>query len=359
MGREPMSMLLAGDIGGTKTILRLVHADHVEAGELPTLTSLYEQTYASREFPDLVPMVRLFMTSAQAALGEVDAPLAACFGIAGPVLHNASRLTNLGWKLEAEALERQLKIPQVSLINDFAAVGYGVLCLTADDICVLRGGERDPHGAIAIIGAGTGLGQGYVVPYQGGYRVFATEGGHSDFAPQTELEYQLWRFLKDLHGLERISTERVVSGTGIHSIYSFMRSRGICEESPEMTQAYQTWQQESGKDEKTVDLAALISQHAINETDYLCLETMNLFVRAYGAEAGNLALKLLPYGGVYLAGGIAGKNLPLMQRGDFLEAFNRKGRVSAAIANIPVYVITNPRVGLIGSALCAAQLLKT
>ncbi|MDX2242491.1 MAG: glucokinase [Leptolyngbyaceae cyanobacterium bins.302] len=352
-----MTILLAGDIGGTKTILRLVRANLLEAGKLPVLTSLFETTYASREFPDLVPMVRSFMEVAQTQLGETFSPQGACFGIAGPVLNNTSKLTNLGWLLEADALEKQLKIPQVTLINDFAAVGYGVLCLTDEDVFVLREGARDPQGVAAIIGAGTGLGQGYVVPYPGGYRVFATEGGHTDFAPRTELEYQLWRFLKEHHQIDRVSTERVVSGTGIHAVYSFMRSRGICEESPEVEEAYRLWQQEAGKEEKTVDLAAIISRHAIAETDYLCTETMNLFIRAYGAEAGNLALKLLPYGGVYIAGGVAGKNLPLMQQGDFIDAFNHKGRVSPAIAQIPIYVVQNPKVGLIGAALCAAQLL--
>lgn len=354
-----MTILLAGDIGGTKTILRLVRAKRVAVGKLPTLTSLYEQTYASRDFPDLVPMVRSFMGSAKAQLAEELLPVGACFGIAGPVLNNTSKLTNLGWMLEADALERQLKISQVTLINDFAAVGYGVLCLTDDDICVLRDGDRDPHGTIAIIGAGTGLGQGYVVPHREGYRVFATEGGHSDFAIHTELEYQLWRFLKEYYNIDRISTERVVSGTGIHAIYAFMRSRGICDESPDMAEIYATWQQEAGREEKTVDLAAEISRRAIDESDYLCIETMNLFIRAYGAEAGNLALKLLPYGGVYIAGGVAGKNLSLMQRGDFVQAFNNKGRVSEAIERIPIYVIKNPRVGLIGSALCAAQMLTS
>lgn len=352
-----MTILLAGDIGGTKTILRLVRAKSSEVGKIPELTSLHEITYASREFPDLVPMVRSFMNAAQTALGEAFSPVTACFGIAGPVLDNASHLTNLGWFLEADALEKQLKIPQISLINDFAAVGYGVLCLKPDDVCTLREGEPDSNGAIAIIGAGTGLGQGYVIPYPGGYRVFATEGGHGDFAARTELEYHLWRFLKEHLNIERVSIERVVSGTGIHSIYSFMRSRGICEESPDVAQAYQTWQQEVGKEEKTVDLAAIVSQHAIAQTDYLCIETMNLFVRAYGAEAGDLALKLLPYGGLYIAGGIAGKNLPLLQQGGFVEAFNQKGRVSSAIEKIPIHVVQNPRVGLIGSALCAAQML--
>jgi glucokinase len=353
-----MTILLAGDIGGTKTILRLVRAELGPMDGVPNLLDLYELTYSSREFPDLVPMVRSFMDSAQSELGSIFEPAGACFGIAGPVLNNVSKLTNLGWLLEADAMEKQLKIPRISLINDFAAVGHGVMGLKSEDIFVLREGVRDPQGTIALIGAGTGLGQGYIVPQgHGKYRVFATEGGHTDFAARTELEYQLLRFLRDHYHLERISTERVVSGTGIHSIYSFMRTRGICEESPELKAAYQTWQQEAGKEEKTVDLAALISQHAVNETDYLCLETMRLFIRAYGAEAGNLALKLLPYGGLYIAGGVAAKNISLMQRGDFLEAFSAKGRVSSAIADIPIYIVQNSKVGLIGAALCAAQML--
>lgn len=351
-----MTILLAGDVGGTKTILRLVQAEQTDAARLHSLKTLYEQTYPSRDFPHLVPMVRLFMSQVEDVIGEILLPECACFGIAGPVVHHASKLTNLGWVLEAEDLQRNLQIPQVTLINDFAAVGYGVLALPPEDICTLRSGEPDPTGAIAVIGAGTGLGQGYVIPHRGGYRVFATEGGHTDFAPRSELEYQLSRFLKERYDLGRVSVERVVSGMGIESIYLFMRSRGIAEDSPEMAKIFDIWQQEGGKEEKTVDLPSAISRHAQNNQDYLCRETMNLFVRAYGAEAGNLALKLLPYGGVYIAGGIAAKNLVLMQQGDFLEAFNDKGRVSKAIAQIPVHVVLNPRVGLLGSALCAAQL---
>lgn len=352
-----MTILLAGDIGGTKTILRLVQADRKEHSRLPLLTTLYEETYASREFPDLVPLVRLFMAAVRTGLGEIPSPECACFGIAGPVINNTSKLTNLGWMLEAEALQRELKIPWISLINDFAAVGYGVLGLAPAEIHTLRSGEPDPNGTIAIIGAGTGLGEGYVIPYPGGYRVFATEGGHVDFAAKTELEYQLLRFLKEQYNLDRVSTERVVSGMGIQSIYLFMRSRGICEESPEVAQAYETWQHEFGREEKTVDLAAVISKHAMDGSDYLCTETMSLFIRAYGSAAGNLALKLLPAGGLYIAGGIAAKNLPLLQRGEFIEAFSQKGRVSSAIEKVPIHVVLNPRVGLIGAALRAVQML--
>lgn len=350
-----MTILLAGDIGGTKTILRLVQAESSIASTLPTLTTLHECTYPSQDFPHLVPMVHCFMQDATTVLGEAPHPERACFGIAGPVIEDVSRLTNLGWQLEAEDLQRQLKIPQVQLINDFAAVGYGVMALSREELHTLQAGEPDPQGAIAILGAGTGLGQGYVIPHQGGFRVFATEGGHVDFAPRSELEYQLLRYLKERLGLTRVSVERVVSGMGIVGIYQFLRDRGV-KESPEVSQIYKVWQSEMDKEQKTVDLAAVISQHAAEQTDYLCMETMEVFISAYGAEAGNMALKFLPYGGLFIAGGIAAKNLALMQRGLFMDAFRAKGRVSAAIAAVPVHIVLNPRVGLLGSALCAAQM---
>lgn len=350
-----MTILLAGDIGGTKTILRLVQAEVAIASALPTLTTLHEYTYPSQDFPHLVPMVHQFMREATSALRGSPYPERACFGIAGPVIDNVSKLTNLGWQLEAEDLQRELKIPQIKLINDFAAVGYGVMALPPEELCTLQVGEPDPQGAIAIIGAGTGLGQGYVIPYAGGFQVFPTEGGHVDFAPRSELEYQLLRYLKERLSLSRISVERVVSGMGIVAIYQFLRDRGV-KESPEVSQIYKVWQSEMGKEQKTVDLAAVISKHAAEQTDYLCMETMELFIGAYGAEAGNLALKFLPYGGLFIAGGIAAKNLALMQRGLFMDAFLAKGRVCAAIEKVPVHIVLNSRVGLLGSALCAAQI---
>lgn len=351
-----MTVLLAGDIGGTKTILRLVTAAQTPDQPLPTLTTLYEQTYPSQNFLDLVPMVRQFMAAATQQLGQVPAPERACFGIAGPVVQNTVKLTNLSWFLAGDKLQQELHIPQVCLINDFAAVGYGVLGLAPEDIYTLQAGEPDRTAPIAVIGAGTGMGQGYAIPCRNGYRVFATEGGHSDYAPRSSVEVQLMQYLKERMHIERISIERIVSGMGIVSIYQFMRDRQVCDESPEMEAMYKIWQQEMGKETKTVDLAALISQHAINETDYLCQETMALFISAYGAEAGNVALKFLPYGGLYIAGGVAAKNLPLMQRGNFLEAFQDKGRVSSILDKVPIYIVLNPRVGLIGAALCAAQL---
>lgn len=351
-----MTILLAGDIGGTKTILRVVRAEP-SARTVPVLTALYEATYASREYPDLIPMVEQFLRTAEAATQTSYQPDGACFGIAGPVIHGTSKLTNLCWKLDQVQLQRELHIPQVTLINDFAAVGYGVLGLLPEDVVTLRVGEPDRTGPIAIIGAGTGLGEGYVIPTSRGYQVFATEGGHTSFAPRSEMDYQLVRYLQEQNDLHRISVERVVSGMGIHSIYLFMHSRGWGEDHPAVAAAFKTWQQELGQDEKTVDLAAVISQHAQAGSDRCCVETMRLFVRAYGAEAGDMALKLLPSGGLYIAGGIAAKNLPLLQSGEFLHAFDDKGRVRAAVEKIPIHVVLNPRVGLIGAAICAAQRL--
>jgi glucokinase len=351
-----MAILLAGDIGGTKTILRLVTAEGDQHNGLPLLTTLYEQTYPSHSYPDLTPMVRKFIAETADTIGRTPYPQAACFGIAGPVTGNTSKLTNLGWNLEANQLQQNLQIPQVSLINDFAAVGYGVLGLAPEDLHTLQSGQLDTNAPIGVIGAGTGLGEGYVVPCGNSQRVFPTEGGHADFAPRSTVEFQLLQYIKERQNLDRISVERVVSGMGIMSIYQFMRDRHLSEETPAVANAYRIWQQEIGKETKTIDLAAVISQNAIDQTDYICQETMELFIGAYGAEAGNFALKLLPYGGLYIAGGIAAKNLELMKRGEFMRAFRDKGRMSSLLERVPVHIVLNPRVGLIGAALRAAQL---
>ena len=352
-----VSLLLAGDIGGTKTILRLVKSEIVEV--VPKQTPLYEQTYSSQAFTDLVPMVRQFFQSAEDELGEVFTLKnieKACFGIAGPVVNNTSELTNLSWLLSGERLATELEINQVLLINDFAAVGYGLLGLAPEDLYCLQDAPKDPQGAIAVLGAGTGLGEGYLIPQSSGkYRVFPSEGSHADFAPRSPLEFQLINYLKERYHLERISTERVVSGIGIASIYEFLRDQDPAQESAKLSEIYQIWQQEIGKSQKTVDLAAEVSQAALAGNDYLAGQALKLFVEAYGAEAGNLALKLLPYGGLYVAGGIAPKILPLLQNGNFMKAFSEKGRMRTLMEKFPVYIVLNSRVGLIGAAICAAQ----
>lgn len=340
-----MTLLLAGDIGGTKTILRLVQI--LESG----LQTLYEERYPSRDFPDLVPMVQQFLATAKAST-----PQKACFAIAGPVVNNTAKLTNLTWFLDAKRLEQELGIASISLINDFAAVGYGVLGLNASDLHTLQPGKQQLSAPIAVIGAGTGLGQGFLIQQGESYQVFGSEGGHADFAPRSELEFQLLQYLLDKHNIQRISVERVVSGQGIVAIYQFLRDRQIASESPDVAQVVKIWEQQTGRRDKTVDPAATISTAALEKRDALSQQTMQLFIEAYGAEAGNLALKLLPYGGLYLAGGIAAKNLPLLQEGGFLRAFTTKGRVSSLLEDVPVHIVLNSKVGLIGAAIAAARL---
>jgi glucokinase len=348
-----MALLLAGDIGGTKTILRLVEA---QANQTETAkNSLFEQRYVSRDFPDLVPMVEKFLQEAQQATGQSFAPEKACFGIAGPVVNNTSKVTNVGWMLEADRLSEQLSIPKVSLINDFAAIGYGILALDAADVHVLQQGQPKANAPIAVIGAGTGLGQGYLVHDGTSYQVFESEGGHADFAPRTELEFQMSRYLLDKLNIERISVERIVSGQGIIAIYQFLRDRDFAKESPEIAEIMHTWDSEIGR-EKTVDPAAAISQAALEHRDHLSEKTMQMFIDAYGAEAGNQALKLLPYGGLYIAGGIAAKVLPLMEEGSFVRSFQLKGRMRSLMEKVPIQIVLNPQVGLMGAALCASRL---
>jgi glucokinase len=340
-----MTLLLAGDIGGTKTILRLV-----DASDKSSLRTVYEDHYRSADFIDLVPMVKQFLASANSAT-----PQKACFGIAGPVAENSAKLTNLAWYLDTERLQDELGIAQISLINDFAAVGYGILGLEPQDFHTLQAGKPDADAPIAIIGAGTGLGQGFLIKREQDYYVYPSEGGHADFAPRTELEFQLLKYLLDKHDIQRVSVERVVSGLGIVSIYQFLRDRKIATESPEIAQVIRAWEQQAGQ-EKTIDPGAAIGSAALEERDRLSEQTMQLFVEAYGAESGNLALKFLPYGGLYIAGGIAPKILPLLERSDFLLYFSQKGRMRSILEDIPVYIILNQQVGLIGAAICAARL---
>lgn len=350
-----MTTLLAGDIGGTKTILRLVKAKSGPTGSLK-LETLYHDRFVSAEFPDLVPMVKQFLVGANAELESAPVPECACFAIAGPVVNNTSRLTNLSWFLEADRLQHQLDMSQVSLINDFEAIGYGVLGLEADDICTLQVGNPQADAPIAIIGAGTGLGQGFSIPHSSQHWIFPSEGGHADFAPRSALEFQLLQYLLEKHDIQRVSVERVVSGQGIVSIYQFLRDRQCLEESPTVGEQIRQWEREIGKSEKSVDPGAVISKAALEEDDHLCKQTIEMFVEAYGAEAGNLALKLLPFGGLYVAGGIAAKNLPFMNSGSFIHAFLNKGRMSELLEKVPVHVVLNSQVGLIGAALKAARL---
>ncbi len=341
-----MTLLLAGDIGGTKTILRLV-----EISNDSVLKTIDEEQYRSQDFADFVPMVRQFLEKANTSV-----PQKACFAIAGPVVNNTAKLTNLVWFLDSQRLQEELGIEQVCLINDFEAVGYGIFGLDEKDLYTLQVGQPKPEAPIAIIGAGTGLGQGFLVKQGEKHHIFPSEGGHADFAPRTELEFQLLKYLLDKHDIQRVSVERVVSGMGIVAIYQFLRDRKLAVESPEIAKVVRIWEQEAGQQEKSVDPGAAIGNAALQKSDRLSEQTIQFFIAAYGAEAGNLALKLLPYGGLYIAGGIAPKILPLIQEEKFLLNFSQKGRMRRLLEDIPVHVVLNYQVGLIGAAICAARL---
>jgi glucokinase len=321
-------LVLAGDIGGTTTRLAYFRG---AGNELETVASKH---YASREHGSLAAIVQSFVA-------EVDlAPVRACFGIAGPVREGRVLTPNLPWLVDAGELAGLLCLARVSLINDLEANAYGVPLLGEDDFVVLNPGRPDPLGPIAVISAGTGLGESLAVWDGTAHRPLPTEGGHADFAPRNELETDLLLYLRAEYG--RVSYERVLSGPGLRNIYRFLRDSRHLAESPEvaavMTQG---------------DAAAAISRAALAGNCPLCEQALDLFVSLYGAEAGNLALRSLATGGVYIGGGIAPKIIDQIKGPAFMLAFAAKGRLSPLLETIPVRVILNDRTALLGAGRCA------
>jgi glucokinase len=342
-------LLLAGDIGGTSTRLRLAPIDDWRSHQA-------ERTYASQEYADLAPVVQQFLAEV-AVPGEV---VAACFAVAGPVVAGVAKLQNVNWQLETDRLMKTLHIPNLRLINDFAAVGYGLEHLRPDELHILQAGEPISDAPRVVIGAGTGLGQGYLVPEQGKYQVLASEGGHSDFAARNVQEFALMQYLMQRDGLDHVSYDRLVSGRGLVTIYQFLRDTGAQPvELLPIAAAVRQWEQTPVTEHPhLIDPAGLIAAAAQSGTNALAQSVMELFFSTYGAEAGNLALKFLPRGGLYLAGGIAAKNLSLLTAGTFMTAFGQKGRMRSLVAQIPVLVVLNPQVGLIGAAAQSLAMLE-
>jgi len=321
--------LLAGDIGGTKTRLALFQGNdgHFEC--------LVEREYASREHAALDDLLTDFTGHAGAA------PVAACFGVAGPVRNGRVAVTNLPWEIRLADLERRLQHNRVALLNDLEATAWSLEILDDDDFHTLNPGRTDPHGNAALIAAGTGLGEAGLCRDAAGLRPFATEGGHADFSPGDATEIELLEYL--LSQYRHVSWERVVSGPGLVQIHAFLAST--------RQQRIPDWLK---KEPASGDPAAAIAARASD--DPLCGAALRLFVRLYGREAGNLALKTLATGGCFLGGGIAPKILDWLEGGDFLEAFCAKGRMQPLLEGIPVRVIRNDRAALIGAARYAAML---
>jgi len=321
-------MLLAGDIGGTKTSLA------VFSPEDGPRTARLEATYSSTNYPSLEALVREF-------LSQVDLEVErATFGVAGPVVSGRARITNLPWVIDEKQLQKALNLSSVQLLNDLAAIAYAVPFLEPADLHMLNQGEPVPGGAIAVIAPGTGLGEAFLTWDGTHYQPHASEGGHASFAPTNALEIELLRYLLDR--FEHVSFERVCSGIGIPNIYAFLRENGYAEEP-----AWLAEQLAAADDPTPVIISAALEAESPCELSIL---TLNTFVSTLGAEAANLALKVLATGGVYLGGGIPPRILPALEDGLFMRAFQSAGRLSDLLARMPVYVILNPKVALLGVA---------
>lgn len=322
-------MILVGDIGGTNTRLAFVDCQG------PQFKIMVEQDYPSRDFAGLDAPVSAFVKREGRPVTQ------ACFAVAGPVRRGKAVASNLPWVVEAGKLAQVLHLKRVALINDLEAYAYGIAALSEDQFVTLSPGSPDAAGNCGVIAAGTGLGQAGLYWDGSRHRPFACEGGHSDFAPRNETEIELLRFLIKRHG--RVSYERVVSGMGLKNIYEFLVETGKVQE----TAAHK--EELKGK----ADVPAAISQHALENKCQVCPQVMDIFVAVFGAEAGNVALKMMATGGLYIGGGIAPKILPRLQTGVFLDAFKDKGRMKPLLESMPVKVVMNQKTGLLGAARCA------
>jgi glucokinase len=321
-------LVLAADVGGTSTRLAFFET---EKGALATRA---EEHYPSAGSDSLYRMVRQFLDRHRLR------PEAACFGVAGPVLDGMVQTPNLPWKIEAALLAREVGLPAVRLINDLAANTYGIAALGEGDLALLNRGTPQRSGTIAVVSAGTGLGESLAFWDGRRHRPLPSEAGHADFAPRNDQEGALLRHLAALFG--RVSYERVLSGPGLVNIYRFLRDTGYAAQQPALA-----------RDLNREDPAAVISRAALEGSCALCAKALDIFAALYGAECGNAALRFFATGGVYLGGGIAPRILEKLQQPVFLNAFLDKGRLAPLLESIPVQVILNDRTALMGAGLAA------
>ena len=321
-------MILAGDVGGTKVHLALY--EFIDG----KLEHSRDQRFAAKEYSGLEEIVKEFLGAQKVT--------AACFGVPGPVRNGRLRLTNLPWTLDSHELSANLGITHVFLINDLEANGYGVAELSADQIYTLSEGDVSQIGNRALIAAGTGLGEAMLIWNGRIHTPYPSEGGHADYAPRNEDEIDLLRFLKQKYN-GRISYERVISGMGLTSVYEFLRDVRGMEEAPKVAERIAA----------AADPNTVITELALAAKSEICEKALDMFVSAYGAEAGNMALKLLSVGGVYIGGGIAPRILEKLKDGAFMKAFTDKGRLSQLLINMPVRVILDSGAALLGAAAYA------
>jgi glucokinase len=324
-------VILAGDIGGTKTHLALF--ENVQQRNL-----LKEEIFASKEHQNLEEILRKFLSGSYSVKK-------ACFGIAGPVVNNICRATNLPWVIDGRKLSQSLDMP-VFLINDLEANAWGVPCLKKEECFVLNEGDPNLKGNRALISAGTGLGEAGIYWDGKEYHPFACEGGHCNFAPSNEEEIELWRYLKAKFG--HVSYESVLCGEGISDIYQFLIQSKKMNENPKIKQLM-------GKDNPS----KVISENAQNGACPACMKSIEMFCSIYGSEAGNTALKFLSTGGLFIGGGIAPKILTILKNGSFMESYLDKGRFKNLLSMIPIKVILNENTALLGAAYYAEKKADT
>lgn len=318
-------LILAGDIGGTKTHLGLF-----QRGKRRPTPRVVE-TYTSSEAPDLETLIRRFFNTHPVSVAG------ACFGVAGPVEKGRSAMTNLSWTISENKIKKEFKWGYVRLINDLTATVQAIPLLTSLEMASLGKATVVKEGNIGLIAPGTGLGIALLIRTENGYVPVPSEGGHTDFGPNNEMEVELWHYLNQHFG--HVSIERVLSGGGLFNIYSWLRDSGRFQEPDWLT-----------KNLRETDPARAITEAAMDQEEPLCTEALNRFVAIFGAVAGNLALMGSTTGGLFLGGGIPPKILPKLEEGMFLNAFSKKGRFRDFLRRIPVHVILNDKAALLGAA---------
>ncbi len=324
------SMIVGGDVGGTKTLLGVFEP----AAPRPRLVGT--RSYVTNRYGSLVEILAEF----DRAVGRTGAVDAAAVGVAGPVIGGVSRLTNVTWDISAAEIAAHLGTPRVALLNDLEAMAMSVEVLTADEVAVLQAGAARADGNAAVIAAGTGLGQAYLHRVNGRLRPVPSEGGHADYAARTDREIELVKTLRDQFG--RVEVEQVLSGPGLVNLHRFTHRGGECEMLEGVSDA---------------DAPARISQAGLGGRCQQCVEALRMFVSAYGAEAGNLALRAVATAGLYVGGGIAPKILPALKTGTFMDAFRAKDPLRELVEKVPVKVILNPEAGLVGAAVRAQDIM--
>ena len=339
-------MLLAGDLGGTKTLLGLFAA----ARERPTAVDVAE--FVTLDYDGIEPMIEAFLESRRLEPKRIDA---ACFGVAGAVTGQVARMTNVPWRVDGAAVAKALGFKRSRVLNDLEALAYGVTVLQPDELAVLQQGVALTDGNAAVIAAGTGLGEALLLNVDGRFVPGESEGGHADFAARTARELDLVRELTHVFG--RVSVEHVLSGGGLVNVYQFTHDSFGTEPraSPNSVTPARLCEGVGEVDDPS-ELPARISRAAMDRRCEQCEDALEMFVSAYGAEAGNIALRAVATAGVYVGGGIAPKILPALESGAFLEAFRAKEPMAHLVATIPVAVILNPDAGLLGAASYAQYL---